>query len=207
MDEFEAREAAALLDQATRDARRSLDRRPPLIVLFGAVIFLVAFGGVWWSVRHQHPYHGPAGWSLGLLYGIIVVWAVTVVRTGRRATSGVGGRSIRRARLEGAAFAVIWVSVYVFQEALHHAGASAAIAYGIYPATAPFIIVGSAAAARSAALENWREVALTLVLVVIAVGASFAGAAAVWLTMGIGLSVLLVLLACVEFWQQRAAYA
>jgi hypothetical protein len=207
MNEFDASEAAALLDQATSRARRSFDRRPPLLVLFGAAVFLAAFGGVWWSVRRQHPYHGPAGWALGLLYGLIVLWAAAVAYTSRRAGAGVAGRTRRRQRLEAVAFVPIWVSVFALQGALHHAGASDAIAYGIYPATAPFIIVGGAAAARSAALENWREVGVAISLVCIGVGASFAGPAAVWLTMGIGLSVVLVSLAGVQFWQSRAAHA
>lgn len=207
MTEFEAREAAAVLEETTRRARRSLDRRPPLLMLVGAVLFLIAFGGVWWSVRRQHPYDGPAGWSLALLYGIIVIWGVTVSLTYRHATAGVGGRSRRRDRTDAAAFAPVWIAVYVFQSALHHAGASNAIAYGIYPATAPFIIVGSAAAGRAAAQENVRELAVALTLVLFGVGAAFAGPGAVWLVMGVGLSAVLLALAAVLAWQRSAAHA
>ncbi len=207
MNEFDAREAAALLEETTSRARRSLDRRPPLLVLLGAVLFLVAFGAVWWSVRRQHPYDGPAGWSLGVLYGIIVVWVIVVVFTMRRATAGVGGRSARRQRVQGAAFATVWTAVYVFQGALHHAGASHAIAYGIYPATAPFIIVGSAAAGTAAAQENWRDVCLAIAVIAVASGAAFAGAALVWLVMGIGLSAVLLALAALQIWQRIAVHA
>ena len=207
MNEFDPSEAAALLRQTRSRAQRSLDRRPPLLVLLGAVLFFVAYWGVWWSVRRQHPYHGPAGWSLGLLYGIIAVWAVSVSFTMRRATAGVGGATRRRGRVEAVSFTVIWIAVYVFQGSLHHAGASNAIAYGIYPATAPFIIVGSAAAARSAVLEKVRELGVALALVCLGVGASFAGAATVWLVMGIGLSAVLFVLAGVQLWQRRTANA
>ncbi len=207
MNEFDAREAAALLEQTKARAQRSLDRRPPLLVLLGAVLFLVAFGAVWWSVRRQHPYDGPAGWSLGVLYGIIAVWIVAVVFTLRRATTGIGGRSLRRQRAQGAAFATVWTAVYVFQGALHHAGASHAIAYGIYPATAPFIIVGSAAAATAAAQENWRDVCIAIVVIVVACGAAFAGAALVWLVMGVGLSAVLLLVAAIQIRQRVAVHA
>ena len=207
MNEFDPTEAAALLEETAKRARRSLDRRPPLLVLFGAVIFLVAFGGIWWSVRRQHPYDGPAGWALGLLYGIILAWVAVVVSTRRRATAGVSGRSRQRERVEGAAFAVSWICVYVFQGALHHAGASHAIAYGIYPATAPFIILGSAAAANAAGKQSRREASIAIAVVAIAAGAAYAGAAAVWLVMGIGLAAVMVALAGVQLWQRRTAYA
>jgi hypothetical protein len=158
-------------------------------------------------VRRQHPYDGPAGWALGLLYGIIVLWVVAVVFTLRRATAGIGGRSVRRQRAQGAAFATVWIAVYVFQGALYHAGASHAIAYGIYPATAPFIIVGSAAAATAAAQENWRDVCIAIVLISVASGAAYAGAAAVWLVMGIGLSAVLLAVAALQLWQRSVARA
>lgn len=64
----------------------------------------------------------------------------------KRATAGVRGKS--RARpAEIAVLAVAWAAVYVFMGALYHAGASHAIVYGLYPATAPLIIVGVAGAA------------------------------------------------------------
>ena len=203
--ELDPQSAAALLDQAARRAQRQFDRRPPLLMLLGAALFPVAFGAVWWSVRNQHPYDGPAGWALAVLYSIVIVWVVVVTTVLKRARSGVGGRSRLRQRIEGTAFGAAWVVVYVFQGALHHAGASNAIAYGIYPATAPFIIVGSAAAAHAAAQENRRDVGVAVTAVALGGGAAFAGPAAVWLVMGIGLGALLLGYATVQAWQRHAA--
>ena len=204
-EKLDARSAAALLDQTARHAQRQFDRRPPLLMLFGAALFPVAFGALWWSVRHQHPYHGPAGWALAVLYSIVIVWAVTVATVLRRARSGVAGRTQRRQRIEGVAFAAAWIAVYVFQGALHHAGAGDAVSYGIYPATAPFIIVGSAAAAHAAAHENGRDVGLAVAAIALGAGAAFAGPAAVWLVMGIGLGVVLAGGAAVRARQRHAA--
>lgn len=196
--ELDPRSAAAQLDEASRRARRQFDRRPTLLLLLGAVLFPVAFGVVWWSTRDEHPYVAPAGWALAVLYSIVVVWAIAVITGLRRAQSGVGGRTRLRQRVEGAAFAVAWVVVYVFQGALHHAGAADAIAYGIYPATAPFIIVGSAAAAHAAARENKRDVCAAVTMVALGAGAAFAGPETVWLVMGIGLGALLLVLAAAK---------
>jgi hypothetical protein len=202
--ELDPREAAALLEQTTRRAQREFDIRPPLLMVVGSVVVLVAYGALWWSVRGQHPYAGPTGTALAELYTTIALWVVLVTVVFRRATRGVGGRSSRERRVEGIAFGTVWVAVYVFQGALHHAGASNAIAYGIYPATAPLIIVGGAAATYSAAKENWLWVGFALGAVALAAGSAFAGPVAVWAVIGIGLSVLLVTRAAVQVWLRYA---
>ena len=190
--ELDPREAVALLEQTGRRAQREFDIRPPLLMLMGAVVVLLAYGAVWWSVRGQHPYSGPSGAALAVLYTTLTVWVVLVACVFRRATRGVGGRSSRQQGVAGAAFATIWAAVYVFQGALLHAGASHAIVYGIYPAAAPLIIVGSAAAAYETAQENWRMLGFAIAVVGLAAVGAYAGPAGVWGVVGIGLSVLLL---------------
>ncbi len=89
-------------------------------------------------------------------------------------------------------YVAAWTAPYVFQGALHHAGASAAIVYGIVPATLPLIIVGAAAAASCSAREDWPGLGLAVAVVAVACGAAFAGPAAVWLVMGCGLGLAVV---------------
>jgi hypothetical protein len=198
--ELDPREAAALLDQTTRRAQRQLDLHPPLLMLVAALVVLLAYGAVWLSVRNQHPYDGPTAAALAVLYGTVAAWAVFVAVVRRRAISGVSGRSERRRQGEGAAFGVAWVMVYVFQGALHHAGASHAIAYGIYPASAPLIVVGSAAATHQAAHENWEWAGFAGAAVVLGSLAAYTGPATVWAVVGIGLAVLLLARAVSQIW-------
>jgi hypothetical protein len=141
-----------------------------------------------------------------VLYTTLIAWIVMVSVVFRRATRGVGGRSARQRKIDGAAFAPIWLSVYLFQGALHHAGASHAIVYGIYPAAAPLIILGGAAAAHEAARENWEWVGFALAAVAIAAAGAFTGPADVWAVIGIGLCVLLLVRAATQVWT-RHAYA
>jgi hypothetical protein len=202
--ELDPREAAELLEQTRRRARRQFDIRPPLLMLTGVVVVLIAYGALWLSVRHQHPYAGPTGTALAVLYSTLAVWIVLVTTVMRRATSGVSGPAARRRRLEGLTFVPIWICVYVFQGALHHAGASDAIVYGIYPAAAPLIIVGGAAATYSAAKENWPWAVFALAAVVIGAIGSFAGPVDVWAVVGIGLAVTLFVRTATEFWALRA---
>ena len=198
--ELDPREAAALLDRTTRRAQRQLDLHPPLLMLAAAVVVVIAYGVIWLSVRNQHPYDGPSLGALGVLYATIAAWGVLVAVVTRRAISGVSGRSSQQRRGQAAAFAVAWIFVYVFQGALHHAGASHAIEYGVYPAAAPIIIVGSAAAAYEAAKENWEWTGFACAAVVLAGLAAYTGPATVWAVVGIGLAVLLLARAASAVW-------
>jgi hypothetical protein len=203
-EELDPRAAAELLEQTTTRALRQFDIGPPLLMLIAALTVLVAYGAVWWSVRGQHPYSGPAGWALVVLYMTVIVWVGVVAVFFRRATSGVSGRSRRQQGADGVAFATIWIAVYVFQGALLHAGASHAIVYGIYPAAAPIMIVGGAAAAHEAAKENWPWLGFALAAVALAAGGAFAGPAGVWAVTGIGLCALILARAGTQVWLRRA---
>jgi hypothetical protein len=199
--------AAALLEQTRRQARRTFDRRPPLLLLAGAPAFLLAYGSAWWSTRGQHPYVGPAGWSLGVIYSIVIAWAIAVTLAFKRATSGVGGRAARQRRAEGVAFAAVWISVYVVQGALYHAGASDAIAYGIWPATAPLIFVGGAAATNAAARAEWRTVVLAVALIAVCLGGLFSGPSTVWLVAGAGLAAVVAAFGLNDLRRRRSGAA
>jgi hypothetical protein len=201
--ELDPATAAALLEQTTRKAQREFDIRPPLLTLAGAITVLITYGALWLSVRDQQPYSGPSGTALAVLYGTLTVWIVLVAVVLRRATSGVAGRSSRERHAAGIAFATVWICVYVFQGALHHAGAGNAIVYGLYPAAAPILVVGGAAAAYEAARQNWRFMGFALAGVVIAAAAAFAGPAGVWGVVGIGLCVLCLAFAAAQVWLPR----
>lgn len=199
---LDPQEAARLLEESQSYAERRLDLRPPLLTLAAAAVMLVCYGAIWLSVRNQHPYTGPSGTALGVLYGTLLAWILLVVYTLGRRTSGVGGRAARRRRVDGLTFAAIWTAVYVFQGALLHAGVSYGIVYGIWPAAAPLIVVGGAAAAYGAGRE--QSPALGLLAVALGAGAAFAGPAGVWGVIAVGGCALLVASAAVRLLQRRA---
>lgn len=199
--ELDPREAAALLEQTRRETERELEVRPPWLVLTAAPVVLVAYGAIWLSLRNQHPYVGPAGWALGVLYGTIVAWAVlNVAVLGRR----LSGRSSPQRRFEAAIFASIWISVYIFEGALGHEGVSKAVAYGIWPAVAPLIVVGAAAAGYAVGREKRAEATLALGAVLVGTCAAFAGPAGTWGVVAVGLSALLLVGGGAQLWQRRA---
>jgi hypothetical protein len=195
--------AAGLLAQTTRQARRKFNPNPPLLSLLRAVVVFGAYGAVWLSVRGQHPYRGPSGWAIAVLYLLIAIVIVASVAFIRRANAGVHGKT-RAQPAEIAVLATAWILVYVFQGALEHSGLSHAITYGIYPATAPLMIIGLVGAALAQGRANWPTLAAALTVAVISCGAAYAGPAGAWLVAGIGLGLALLVHAAITGWPQRA---
>jgi hypothetical protein len=197
--------AARLLEQTTRQARRELDFRSPWLSLLAAAVALIAFCAVWLSVRGQHPYKGPTAAGLVVLYALVLIRIGSVIYAHGRATAGVSGRSVRQRRAEGAALAMALVAVYVVMAALAHAGASDAVVYGVYVATATLIVLGTFWAARSAVREDWQDFGVSLAIVLVAAGSAFAGPRGVWLSDGVGCCAVLLGLSAVQAWLLRAS--
>jgi uncharacterized membrane protein (DUF485 family) len=198
---LDPQEAAALLDQTTQQARRRFEPSPPMLNVFRAFVVLVAFGGLWLSVRGQHPYAGPKPWALAITYGLVGIVIAWTARAHKRSGEGVSGPAKRARDIGMAVLLVGWVLVYVFEAAFYKTGAS--IIYGIYPATAPFLIVGLAAAAWAAGREEWPLTATMLGVAIVAAFAALAGPVYCWLIMGIGLCLAMVGNAAFGFRQQR----
>jgi len=187
---LDPRDAAALLQETTREAERRLGIRPAWLLLVAAAVVLIAYGVVWLSVRDQHPYVGPAGWALAVLYGTIAAWVVLIsVVLGRR----LSGRSSRQRRIEGLVFAAIWTCVYVFEGVLYHVDHDHAVAYGVWVASAPLIVVGAAMAGYHAGRGNTSRAGFAVAAVLLGTFAAFAGANAVWGVVGVGLCALLLI--------------
>jgi hypothetical protein len=198
---LDPREAATLLEQTTRAAERQFDDQPALILFVAALTVLLAYGAVWLSVRHQHPYSGPTGAGLAVLYGVLAVWIVFVATVLRRRLSG---RSSPRRQLEATVFASVWICVYIFQGALYHADHNHAIAYGVWPAVAPLLVVGAAAAGYQVARGRRFDAALAVAVVALAAIGAFAGPRGVWGVMGVGLCALCLLGGAARYRQRRA---
>jgi hypothetical protein len=199
---FDPRQAAALLDQTTQQARRNLTSGLPLLYLYRAVFVLVAFGGFWLSVRGQHPYSGPRGWSLPVAFTLVainIVWSALALK---RAGTGVIGPAERARRTWIGIMVAAWIVAYVITAPLYHAGASHP-AWGLYPASAPLMIVGVVGAATAPLRRDWPMVGVCLALAVVGAVAGFGGPVGSWLIVGIGLSAAMLAAAAFITWQLR----
>jgi hypothetical protein len=192
-DPLDPAEAARLLAQTKREARRQFNLGRPWITAVSGAVILVAYGTLWLSTRGQHPYTGPSLGVVAVVYVAVAVAFAVSVKVYRRATAGVSGPSVRQQQVEGVAILVSFVlGSPVLQGALRHYGASNAIVYGVIPAAAPLIIVGTTALGIAASKADWPQFGAALAAVITGVVAAFAGPSGAWLAAGIGLFIALV---------------
>lgn len=197
---FDPRQAAALLDQATRQARRQLEPAQPWLLVIRAVVVLAVFGAVWLNVRGQHPYQHPTAAIIPVVIAFTVLNLVATVTVARRATAGVSGKS-RLRPAEIAVLAAIWIGAYAAMVPM--AGVSNAVVWGWYPVTVPLIAAGLAWAGITAARADWRNCGAGLATAVTGAVALSAGPAGAWAVAGVGLCLTLLGQAAVIVWQQR----
>ena len=200
---IDPRIAAQLLTATNRRARRHIDSWPPYLLVIGSVIFLLAFGAVWLSVRGQHPYSGPSSGALAAMYGGILAWIFVVSVVVGRASRGVQGPSVRQRRYRYGWIAVM-VAYTIFQGALYHAGASHAIVYGVYPATVPWLFAGTVFVTIGVIREQFPAIGLGIVLITVGLVGAFTGPVTAWLVSGVGLAVALAGFAAVRVIQRRS---
>ena len=204
---LDPKEAAQILEQAQRQARRQFDPQPPLAVVVGAAgVFLFGYGAVWWSIRDQHPYSsGPALWSLGVLYGLIAVSAIAGSVIHNRAQSGVSGRARRQRQVQGLAIAAAGIGAWVVQGALRYRGVSFEIVYGVYGPTVPLIALAAAAAGINAVRESWLQLGVCIGIIAVASVSTFFGPLGAWGLTGLGCCLVLLAYAGALVVRQRRA--
>lgn len=184
--DLDPREAAALVERTHRQARRQFETESPLYALLAAGVFLFGYGAVWFSMRDQHPYVGPAGWAIAVLYALVIAAAIVGTRFAKRATSGVRGRARRQQIAQGIAFAAAYTGAYVFMGALRYLGVPFRIVYGVYAPTAPLIIVAAALAASAAVRESWPQLGVAIAIIAVASCSAYTGPAGAWGFTGLG---------------------
>ncbi len=203
-DGLDPREAARLLAQTEQEARQQFNLSPLWITAVTGAVVLVAYGALWLSTRGQHPYKGPNPGVVALVYAAVAVAIAASVTVYRRATAGVSGPPLRQQQAEGVAILVSFVlGSPVLQGAMKHYGASDAIVYGVIPAAAPLIIVGTTVLGIAASKADWRQFGAALAVVVTGIVAAFVGPSGAWLAAGIGLLIGMVGYAAADALRRR----
>jgi len=97
---FDPREAAWLLEQAGREARRKFSLHPPLVMAVGAGVILLAYGALWATTRGQQPYSGPSLGVIALVYAVVAVSIAVAAKVYQRATALPEGDALWVTRLQ-----------------------------------------------------------------------------------------------------------
>jgi hypothetical protein len=194
---FDPRQAAALLDQTSAQARRQLAPSPPWLLATRGIAVLAALGAIWLTVRGQHPYTGPTGADTPILIAFIILNFAATVAVRKHAMTGVHGRT-RFRPAEITILAASWAATPLLMWALATAGAS----FAWYPTTV-LIIPGLAWAAVAGARDGWRGTATGLTLAATGIAGAFAGPAGSWAVAGLGLCIILLAKAAAVARQQH----
>jgi hypothetical protein len=199
---FDPQQAAALLDQTTRQTRRALSPAQPWLLAIRAIAVLVVLSACWLNVRGQHPYHGPTFAVLPFVWGFVVINFIATVGMRVRATEGISGKS-RLRPWEIIVLALGWLAVLPVIGGLAAAGASSATAYSLIPLTVPLILGGLAWAGINAARADWRPFGVGAGVAVVGAIGLFAGPVGAWVVDGVGLCIVLLGAAVAIVWQQH----
>jgi uncharacterized membrane protein YiaA len=200
---LDPQQAAELLKQTEQQVKREFDFFPPWLSLFGAVLVLIAYGGLYMAARGQRHYAGPKGPWLAVVPAVIFASLIVRVSLFDKVSAGLSGSTQRRIRATSAVIVVGIACVYTLDAALDHAGASKAIIYGVFDACGPILFLAGMGAASAAWRENWPVVGSCLGFMLVATGAAFAGPAGSWGVIGIGGFLVLLANAAVKVWLQQ----
>jgi hypothetical protein len=174
-------QAASLLTRIAAQVDRQLDR-PLLVSALRAGVFLAGYGGIWLSVRGQHPFHGPNEAVL-IAFALAVSFVILTPVKSLRQPSGQG-----RAAL--ATWLSAWPATALLIGALEHDGASRGLIYGVVSATGPLIVISVAWAANAATRGQWLEYGLCVGLAAAGGTGAFFGPAGVWAVTGVGCAIV-----------------
>jgi len=191
-DELDPREAARLLAQTEREAKRQFNLSPPWITAVMGAVILVGYVALWLSTRGQHPYSGPSAGAVVLVYVGVAISIAVAAKVYQRATAGVSGPALRKQKVEGAAIALSYIGSPLIQGAMYHYHASHTIVYGVIPAAGPLIIVGTTVLGVAASNGNRPQFITALAVVTGGIVALFVGPSGAWLAAGITLFIAVV---------------
>jgi hypothetical protein len=189
-----------------QQVRRAPTPLTPLLFAFQAVLVLAGFGGVWLSVRGQRPYtEHISGSAIAVVVAVAIInVSATAWVTGRAGASG-SDPAQRRWLAWKVIMVVAWIIGYAATAPHYHAGVSHPV-WGLYPVSAPLLIIALAAAAVAAVLRYWPMASASLAVAVAAAAAGFGGPAGSWLIMGIGLCAVHLGSAACTAWRQPPAW-
>jgi len=138
---MDVQQAGVILRQAGERARRELAVKRPLLLATWGLVTLAGYGVTWLSVRGQRPIHGPAVWAIVTVVALLLIAVVLTAWVVDRASSGVGGLSVRQRGSFALALAVGVVALEIFIRAVSHAGADRAVVL-LLGVAAPLLVTG-----------------------------------------------------------------
>jgi hypothetical protein len=138
--DMSVQEAAAVVQDARARARKELVISAPIVYAAWGLVWLVGYGGMWLSVRGQHPYSGPSGVSIAAVFVLAGFAVGTVLVIAGKAVAGIGGRSARNRRILMMTWAIGYLALLIVSGALSSSVSARALAFVGF--AGPVLLVG-----------------------------------------------------------------
>ena len=127
--EMSVQEAAAVVQDARARARKELVISTPIVYAAWGLVWLLGYGGMWLSVRGQHPYSGPSGVSIAAVFLLAGIAITTVLAIASKAVAGIDGQSVRHRRVLVMTWAVGYLALLIVGPAISSSVSTRTLAF------------------------------------------------------------------------------
>ncbi len=127
--EMSVQEAAAVVQDARARARKELVISTPIVYAAWGLVWLLGYGGMWLSVRGQHPYSGPSGVSIAAVFVLAGIAITTVLAIASKAVAGIDGQSVRHRRVLVMTWAVGYLALLIVGPAISSSVSTRTLAF------------------------------------------------------------------------------
>jgi len=189
-------EAAAIVQDARACARRELVISAPVVYAAWGLVWLLGYGGMWLSVRGQHPYRGPSGVSIAVVFVLAGFAAAAVLVIARKAAVGIDGRSVLYRRFILAAWAAGYLILLIVQAVI--SGSVSTRTLAMMALAGPLLLAGLVYILASVLGRNRLALALGAWLVLAAVSCAWQAPAGILATCALAGGGGFLLIAAIE---------
>ena len=127
--DMSVQDAAAVVQDARTRARKELVISTPIVYAAWGLVWLLGYGGMWLSVRGQHPYSGPSGVSIAAVFILAASAITTVLVVISKTVAGIGGRSARDRRTLMMTWAIGYLALLIVDGELSSSVSARALAF------------------------------------------------------------------------------
>ena len=194
--DMSVQEAAAVVRDAHARARKELVISAPLVYAAWGLVWLLGYGAMWLSVRGQHPYTGPSGVSIAVVFVLAAFAAAAVLVIISKTVAGIDGQSVRYRRIILATWATGYLILLLVQAAISSSVSTRTYAFVAF--AGPLQLAGLAYILASALGRNRPAFALGAWLVIVAASCAWLAPATILATCALAGGGAFLLMAVIE---------
>ena len=189
-------EAAAVVRDARARARKELVISAPLVYTAWGLVWLIGYGAMWLSVRRQHPYTGPSGVSIAVVFLLAGFAIAAVLVIASKAVAGIDGQSVRYRRIILATWAIGYLILLLVQASFGSSFSTRTLAFAGF--ASPLLLAGLTYILASVLGRNRPAFALGAWLVIVGASCAWLAPAAILATCALAGGGAFLLMAVIE---------